>query len=371
MDRGMTATPGSAGGDQDRRRAAGSPADVLIDPRILVVDDNEAIHEDIRKILDLGGGGGAELNAMEADLFDDKPAGAGFAHFQIDSAYQGQEGLAKVQQAIAEHRPYAVAFVDVRMPPGWDGIETIGHLWREDPDLQVVICTAFSDHSWPEIVSKLAPADSLLILRKPFDAIEIRQMVHALSAKWMLNRELQMRLADLESSVQARTQSLVDANDQLRKEILTRARLESELVLAHRLESVGQQAAELAHGASGPVDSLGESVRTLRLAFEDITSLVGAYRRMLLGVTTLPGQGHLLGQMEQAEESANLFALQREVPRAFDQLVHGTKPVTELMNAVKEAVRKETGEHATGELSAALASVGGPRPTIERRTAEK
>jgi two-component system NtrC family sensor kinase len=361
MDPGMSAAP--AGGDQDRRRAAGSPADVLIDPRILVVDDNEAIHDDIRKILDLGGRGGSDLNAMEADLFDDKPVGPGFAHFQIDSAFQGQEGLAKVKQAMLEHRPYAVAFVDVRMPPGWDGIETIGHLWREDPDLQVVICTAFSDHSWPEIISKLAPADSLLILRKPFDAIEIRQMVHALSAKWMLNRELHIRLADLESSVQARTQSLVDANDQLRKEILTRARLESELVLAHRLETVGQQAAELAVGA--PVDGLSDSLRTLRLAFEDITSLVGAYRRMLLGVTTLPGQAHLLSQMEQAEESANLFALQREVPRAFEELVHGTKPVAELMNAVKEVVRKETGEHPTGDLQAALAAVSRHRPSSE------
>jgi hypothetical protein len=93
---------------------------------------------------------------------------------------------------------------------------------------------------------------------------------------------------------------------------------------------------------------------------------VGAYRRMLLGVTTLPGQGYLLSQMEQAEESANLFALQREVPRAFDQLVNGTKPVAELMNAVKEAVRQETGEHRTGDLHSALAGAGGSRPA-ERR----
>jgi len=323
-----------------------------------VVDDNEAIHEDIRKILDLGGHKAADLSAMEADLFDEQPVGSGFAHFQIDSAYQGQEGLQRVQQALAEGRPYAVAFVDVRMPPGWDGIETIGHLWQEDPDLQIVICTAFSDHSWPEIVSKLAPADSLLILRKPFDAIEIRQMVHALSAKWMLNRELQIRLADLEQAVQVRTQGLVDANDKLRKEILTRARLESELELAHRLESVGQQAAELAHEAVGPLDGLAENVRSLRLAFEDLTGLVGSYRRMLLGVATLPGQAHLVGQMEQADEAANLFALQREVPLAFEGLIQGTKPVAELMHAVKEVVRQETGEHATIDLQADIAAAG-------------
>jgi len=68
--------------------------------------------------------------------------------FEIDSAFQGQEGLAKVQHALNEGRPYAMAFVDVRMPPGWDGIETISRIWKMYPELQVVICTAYSDYSW-------------------------------------------------------------------------------------------------------------------------------------------------------------------------------------------------------------------------------
>ena len=70
------------------------------------------------------------------------------AGFEIDLALQGKEGLQRVQQALAEGRPYAMAFIDVRMPPGWDGIETTGRIWRVDPDLQVVICTACSDYPW-------------------------------------------------------------------------------------------------------------------------------------------------------------------------------------------------------------------------------
>jgi two-component system NtrC family sensor kinase len=322
-----------------------------MDPRILLIDDNQAIHEDIRKILDRGAEPGSELRDMEADLFDETHAPTSSVHFQIDSAYQGQEGLELLKAGRAAGRPYAVAFVDVRMPPGWDGIETIGHLWREDPELQIVICTAFSDHSWPEIIAKLAPADGLLILRKPFDSIEIRQMVHALSAKWMLSRELAGRLSDLENAVQVRTGDLVAANDQLRREILTRARLESELVLAQRLETVGQLASTLAHDAQSPMMDVGDSVRVLRLAFEDLTNLVGTYRRMLLGVCTLPGQGQLIENMRQADEAVDLQTLQLEIPRAFERLVEGTHPMSQLVNAVADMVREETGEHSTAGLA--------------------
>jgi two-component system NtrC family sensor kinase len=341
---GMTLAPGAA---DDGDSSSTELSDVMIDPRILLIDDNQAIHEDIRKILERGSAPDAGLNDMAADLFDEAPVPESSVRFRIDSAYQGQEGLELLKAARAQGRPYAVAFVDVRMPPGWDGIETIGHLWREDPDLQIVICTAFSDHSWPEIIAKLAPADGLLILRKPFDSIEIRQMVHALSAKWMLSRELAGRMADLEQAVQVRTRDLVTANDQLRREILTRARLETELQLAQRLETVGQLASTLAHDANGPMLDVGDSVRILRLAFEDLTNLVGTYRRMLLGVCTLPGQAGLVEQMREADEGVDLQALEREIPRAFERLVEGTHPMSQLVNAVTEMVREETGEHLT------------------------
>lgn len=359
----MTLLPG-AGREGDR--PGSDTSDLLIDPRILLIDDNQAIHEDIRKILERPSSpGAADLAQMEADLFDEAPPeNSSSPRFRIDSAYQGQEGLEMVKTARAEGRPYAVAFVDVRMPPGWDGIETIGHLWREDPELQIVICTAFSDHSWPEIISKLAPADGLLILRKPFDSIEIRQMVHALSSKWMLGRELSNRLLDLELTVKGRTRELVSANEQLRKEILTRARLESELVLAQRLETVGQLASTLAHDAGNPLMDVSDSVRVLRLAFEDLTTLVETYRRMLLEACTIPGQGKLVDRMRQADEIVDLQTLRSEIPRAFERLVEGTHPMSQLVHAVADMVREETGEHPTAALREQLE--GQPAPSTRR-----
>ncbi len=77
----------------------------------------------------------------------------------------------------------------MRMPPGWDGVQTIQRLWEVDPNVQVVICTAYSDYSWEEISKKLGLTDRLLILKKPFDPVEITQIATSLSEKWSLNAD--------------------------------------------------------------------------------------------------------------------------------------------------------------------------------------
>jgi PAS domain S-box-containing protein len=188
--------------------------------RVLVIDDNEAIHDDLRKIL-MGEDGGSAGLQLDEELLFDKVQISG-AHFEIDSAYQGQDGLAMMSQAIADGRHYALAFVDVRMPPGWDGIQTILHLWKAYPDLQVVICTAYSDYSWKDIVRDLGQSDSLVILKKPFDNIEVIQLAHALTKKWTLSREAQAKRQDLEQRVQERTAQLAETNQALKAEIRDR-----------------------------------------------------------------------------------------------------------------------------------------------------
>lgn len=165
--------------------------------RILVVDDNASIHEDFRKILKPKSQS-EDLQNMESLLFGSETlTTSSIAVFEMDCASQGKEALELVRQASTSGHPYALAFVDVRMPPGWDGIETVSHLWEVCPDLQVVLCTAYSDYSWNEIYSVLGESDSLLILKKPFDNVEILQLAHALTCKWELNREIQGHLNKL------------------------------------------------------------------------------------------------------------------------------------------------------------------------------
>ena len=155
-----------------------------IEYRVLVIDDNPAIHEDFRKVLCEERFASSRLEAMENMVFGGPVEQRNKQRrFRVDSAHQGQEGLAKMYHAIQEGQPYTMAFVDVRMPPGWDGIEVIPRLWVADPNLPVVICTAYSDYSWEEIFDKLGNTGRLFILKKPFERIELLQMAHTLTER--------------------------------------------------------------------------------------------------------------------------------------------------------------------------------------------
>jgi CheY-like chemotaxis protein len=184
-----------------------------INRRVLIIDDNAAIHDDFRKILSPRTA--AALDATEAAVFGPAPDAVQQTRFEVDSAYQGPEGLLMVKKHLEERLPYAMAFVDVRMPPGWDGIETSGRIWEVDPDLQIVICTAYMDYSWEEMVAKLGYTDRLLISRKPFEAVEVLQLASALTEKWRLHQEAKGQVERLETLVRERTSALEKTNADL------------------------------------------------------------------------------------------------------------------------------------------------------------
>lgn len=134
--------------------------------RILIVDDTASIHQDFAKILSPQTIEDDDLDSTERALFG-STAAITLQSFNLDSAYQGLEALNKVETALANDMPYAMAFIDMRMPPGWDGLETIERLWQVDPKLQVALCTAYSDYSWEDIDERLELGDRLLILKNP------------------------------------------------------------------------------------------------------------------------------------------------------------------------------------------------------------
>ncbi len=195
--------------------------------KIIVIDDNPKIHEDIIKVLSIhtGEGQSEKFEQLDDALFGEKTNDAEskpaqpLPMFEFETATQGQEGVKKIKQAFDSGLPYALAFVDVRMPPGWDGIETVSHIWDIDPEIQIVICTAYSDYSWEETIEKLGMNDNFIILKKPFDSVAVRQIACALTRKWLLARDAQNHTLFLQKSIEDKTKSLQQSLSLLRATI--------------------------------------------------------------------------------------------------------------------------------------------------------
>jgi two-component system NtrC family sensor kinase len=221
--------------------------------RILVIDDMESIQRDFRKALAPPSAGNG-LADLEAGLFgrEGSPAGNEVV-FEASYASQGLEGVELARQALAEGRPFALAFVDIRMPPGLDGIETIIRLWEVDSRLEVVICTAYSDYSWREMLERLARTAQFLVLNKPFDGTVVKQMALGLTEKWNLTRAAERSSAHLEFLVVERAQQLFAANQQLKMETHDRTQMERRLRHSQKLESLGRLVGGVAHEINNPL----------------------------------------------------------------------------------------------------------------------
>jgi two-component system NtrC family sensor kinase len=279
--------------------------------RVLLVDDMPAIHDDFRKILAPASPARSALDATRARLFDEAPP-APSLRFELDSVYQGQEALVRVDASVRDRRPYAMAFVDIRMPPGWDGVETIERLWSADPRLQVVICTAYCDTPWEEVLQRLDARDRLLILKKPFDNIEVQQLASTLCAKW--------RMAQ--------------------REVDERRHLESQLVQAERLASIGQLAAGIAHEINNPMGYISSNFTTLEGYLSDLMAMLSAYE----AAEARLGAGEVALQLRRLRERLQLDELKADVAGLMGESQEGIQRVRQIVQDLKDFSRVDTGQ---------------------------
>jgi len=306
--------------------------------KVLVVDDNHAIHADFVKIL---------TRPSSPDGLDDlerlalgesfSPTLTSMPAYEIESAFGGEEALERVLTAIRNDKHFALAFVDMRMPPGWDGLQTIEKLWAVDPELQVVICSAYSDYDWDDVLGRLNRSDKFLVIKKPFEAVEVLQCANALTGKWHSERDLRKHLSSLEEAIQARTSSLEAINGQLREQIRLREAAEVELGLAQKLEAVGRLAAGIAHEINTPIQYIGDSVHFLGSAFNELLSVVA------VDETT-----------HTAEKVADIKFLREEIPRALERTGDGAQRVATIVRAMKEFSHPDASEKAASDLNRAL-----------------
>ena len=322
--------------------------------RVLVVDDNPAIHEDFRKIICGSMPTAGALSQSEAAFFGEAEAAGADPEFEMDSAFQGQEALQRVTAALQEDRPYAMAFLDVRMPPGWDGIETATRIWQEDPHLQIVLCTAFSDYSWEDMRAQLGRTDRLVILKKPFDNIEVLQLADALTEKWRVTEQAALKMSVLSQAVEERTREIREANHSLQAQIVERKLLESQLVQAQKLESIGQLAAGIAHEINTPIQYIGDSAEFLRSAVKSIDEVLAEYRQVNQALSEAGTPAAAFARAKAAEEAAELDFLNKEIPRAFERVFDGVTRVTRIVRAMKEFSFPDAHEHSYSNLNHAL-----------------
>jgi len=183
-----------------------------------VVDDQEGIREQLSKYICRSGEKDKTLSLVQqakARLLGVKPAdmagvGDDDDNYLVDTASQGEEAYELVKLAVAGGKPYRVIFLDMRMPPGWDGLETMEKVWEADPKVQVVLCSAYSDYSWKNIVERVGKRDNLLILKKPFDVAEVSQLALALTEKHIMASEMEQGTLELKRINQELQQQIIE-----------------------------------------------------------------------------------------------------------------------------------------------------------------
>jgi len=331
--------------------------------RILIVDDRPSIHDDFHKILAPPARAAASgLDALEAELFGapaPSPLHPPARVFALDDASQGEEAIDLAKHALEGGDPYGVVFLDVRMPPGMDGVVTASHLFELDPDVQIVLCTAYSDYTWEDTVKLLEDhADNFLILKKPFDPTEARLFAHVLMDKQRLARSARDRRHALAEAVRIKTQRHREANQALAHEIRERERIEREILDARRQEATGQLAAGIAHEINTPIQFVGDHLAFLGEGLDELRTHMGFAEALLRA------HGALDPRLAATLDDSDLAYLAEEIPDAVRRAEAGLEDIAGLVRALKELA------HPGGETASLARAVAVVHALCRGRMAE-
>lgn len=211
--------------------------------RILIADDEPQLHAAYRDCFAVRVETDADLAALGAELFggegtaDSESGDNPFAGYRFDYVSQGEDAVERIMAARDSGDPYAALFLDMRMPPGIDGLETARRVRALDKTINIVVVTGYSDHNPQKIAKVAGPLDKLYYLSKPFRTADVQQLAQSLASKWRLesdlraaNQQLELTNAELQASeARARHMALHDQLTQLPNRIYMNDYLEQAL----------------------------------------------------------------------------------------------------------------------------------------------
>ena len=301
-------------------------------PRLLIVDDNENIHYDIKRVLTHDDY--EHLDDLEMHLFGERDLPLEREHhpmdYTIDDAYRGEQAIMMVDEAAAKGDPYAVVFMDVRMPPGIDGVKAASEILKRHPQTEMVICSAHSDYSWTDMLKEIGISDKLQFLRKPFDMITVQQLALSCSRKWELELNTKRYIQQLEWETREKEEAhaqLANLNDELQIRIQNRGR-----ELEHAKQHIAKLQQKLAY-----LEKDNPNSAFFRGTVAQFSNLISEMQKALARVSRKIWQWDSLGQ-ELEERDLHNLAQQADLNQFFSQTGRLSNEIIQLLHTTGEAL---------------------------------
>lgn len=316
--------------------------------RVLAIDNDEGIIETYQEIFTPE----QESDILEKGmaLFDkgnSKPKLKKRVEYQLSLAENGTQGIELVKSELMQNRPFAVAFIDMKMP-GLNGAETSKELWAIDPRIKIVIVTAYSEYSPDDIIATTG-RDDIFYLRKPFNHEEILQFARALTNEWNLEQRRDL----LEIELKAVNEALEDMNRTLKEKVEKQAAM---IVQSDKMASVGLLAAGVAHEINNPLAFINSNLSALKRYLQKINLLHQKYSdlELFLRYSGLENGPALLNDLEQFKIANKTDLIMSDIDDLTDESLDGIERIKTIVHDLKTFSRIDESEYNSLNINKAI-----------------